>query len=186
MSGRAPPMWGDIPSDSDHCIQSIRALKERQAPVLELEFASTNLAVRDALQRVHDRLLALGADAHLSDHVQIVLGELLNNVVEHAFAESSSGRIELELFGPKPAIALCVRDNGAPMPGGKIPDGKLPEIPDDMKGLPEGGFGWNLIRTLCDCVCYRRTGGLNEISLLVGNEEEAAGVPSPCNEGASP
>jgi serine/threonine-protein kinase RsbW len=51
------------------------------------------------------------------------------------------------------------------MPGGKLPEGGLPEVaPPDF---PEGGFGWHLIRSLTADLTYARRAGQNRLSFLI-------------------
>lgn len=99
--------------------------------------------------------------AELRGNAEIVLAEVLNNIVEHAYA-AGPGRIELTLRQDGDGLRCTIADEGCPMPGGAPPDGRLPAAdPDD---LPEGGFGWHMIRTLTRDLAYRRDGGRNLLS----------------------
>jgi serine/threonine-protein kinase RsbW len=62
---------------------------------------------------------------------------------------------------------LCeVRDYGRPMPPGGPPGPGLPAIaPPDV--LPEGGFGWHIIRCLVADLTYERRGPCNRLRLEV-------------------
>ena len=54
------------------------------------------------------------------------------------------------------------------MPGGRPPAGRLPDGADcALVDLPEGGFGWHLIRTLTRDLAYVRSGGCNRLSFLL-------------------
>jgi serine/threonine-protein kinase RsbW len=77
--------------------------------------------------------------------VELVLAEVLNNVAEHAYA-GGSGPVEVGL-APRPCgIACRIVDSGLAMPNGQLPRGTCHRsTPGD---LPEGGFGWHLIRSL--------------------------------------
>ena len=140
---------------------------------LHLAFASTPRSVRAALAAILDRL----ADLALSDDdrgaLEIVLAEVLNNIVEHAYAESPDGRIELTVRPSVTHITCEVLDGGEPMPGGRVPEPAVPALSGDDAGLPEGGFGWSLIRLLCVELRYAREGGRNRLTLRL----ERSGAP---------
>ena len=94
--------------------------------------------------------------------VQIVLAEALNNVVEHAYAEFA-GKIEVWVTLRDSFLFIRVLDDGLPMPGGVLPGGRL-TCSDD---LPEGGFGWYMIRTLSHDLTYQRDGMRNLLSFCI-------------------
>ncbi len=96
---------------------------------------------------------------------EIVLAEVLNNVVEHAYAQGS-GLILLTLSLGDGLLHCQVEDEGAAMPGGQAPAGQ----PPDPSDLSEGGFGWHLIRTLCRTLRYERADGLNRLSFSLPAE----------------
>jgi serine/threonine-protein kinase RsbW len=103
-------------------------------------------------------LAALGPDDRGT--VEIVLAEVLNNIVEHAYA-GRPGSIRLAVRTTADGIAIAVEDDGRAMPGGALPAGAAP----DPAALPEGGFGWHLIRSLCSRIDYRSAGGRNRLRL---------------------
>jgi serine/threonine-protein kinase RsbW len=125
-------------------------------------FRSDPLAVRAALVCLLDdaRLGPLVEDDRGT--AEIVLAEALNNVVEHAYAEAG-GEIEVTIRLDGTALHCVIRDEGRPMPGNAPPQGRLPEI-RGLDDLPEGGFGWHLIRVLSQDLAYRRIDGRNELS----------------------
>lgn len=130
--------------------------------VFRTVIASDSLAVRAALRE----LMAAGMMQDLSDDLrgaaEIVLAELLNNVVEHAYADYP-GEIAIEVARARDGLHCEVVDCGRPMPGGQPPDPDL----SPPHALPEGGFGWFLIRALSADLGYRRQNGRNEIRLRV-------------------
>ena len=127
-----------------------------------LTFASDPMAVRVALISVLAHLSPLLPSPDDRDNAQIVLAEVLNNIVEHAYG-NRSGSIELLIRPTGTGLCCAVIDDGAPMPGHAPPNGVLlgGDKPDD---LPEGGFGWHLIRRLSKGLCYQRQGGRNRLS----------------------
>ena len=100
--------------------------------------------------------------------VQIVLAEVLNNIAEHAYA-SFAGRIELSVTAHDGFVFVRLVDAGLPMPGEELPGGKL-NMATGIQDLPEGGFGWLLIRTLTQDLAYLREGGHNTLSFCVDVE----------------
>lgn len=113
-------------------------------------------SVRDGMKRIFaaEPLLSMSDDDR--GNAEIVLAEVLNNVVEHAHA-AGSGPILLVLSLGEGFLHCRVEDEGTPMPGGELPGGH----PLDPADLPEGGFGWHLIRLLCHDLRYERIGGRN-------------------------
>ncbi len=99
---------------------------------------------------------------------ELVLAEVLNNIVEHALAGQPDGRIDIDISAAAPSgLTCCIRDNGRAMPGGVLPSGDLPDICVDLRDMPEGGFGWHLIRSLTSDLTYRRSAGGNALSFAV-------------------
>jgi len=72
------------------------------------------------------------------------------------------GKIEVSVRVAQGALICTVIDQGLPMPGECLPEGRLPEV-RGVEELPEGGFGWHLIRTLSRDLAYRRIDGRNEL-----------------------
>lgn len=132
---------------------------------LRLVIASDSLAVRHALAQMLADPALCSRDEDLRGRAEIVLAEVLNNIVEHAYADGP-GEITVELSASSGGIECCICDTGAEMPGLALPAGKLAACdPDDLPpdDLPEGGFGWFLIRSLTEGLCYARADGCNEL-----------------------
>jgi serine/threonine-protein kinase RsbW len=130
-------------------------------PDVRLVFESEPMAVRAALRTLLEGrpLRRLSEDDRGT--AEIVLSEALNNIVEHAYA-SGSGLIEVCVRVAKGALVCTIVDQGLPMPREELPEGRLPDM-HDGDDLPEGGFGWHLIRSLSSDLAYRRIGGRNEL-----------------------
>jgi len=90
---------------------------------------------------------------------ELVLAEAMNNIVEHAYA-GQPGRIELRIQQHAGGLAVSVTDWGRPMPGDALPPGNPPVLSAEAD-LPEGGFGWHLIRRLASGLDYWRTADRN-------------------------
>ncbi len=127
---------------------------------IHLVIASEQMAVRQALAQLlaNPGLCHLRCD--LRGRIEIVLAEVLNNIVEHAYADQR-GDITIEVSTGPCGIGCRILDTGAAMPGLALPDGKL--AAHDPQDLPEGGFGWFLIRSLTEDLRYHRRGNVNEL-----------------------
>ena len=126
---------------------------------------SDPMAVRQALQALFDHLMTGRMSADDRDTAQIVLAEALNNIVEHAYAQEP-GEIEVIVELCASGLTCRIMDAGLPMPGGTLPQGVLAPMPPN-DDLPEGGFGWHLIRTLSEDLHYRREDGRNLLTFRI-------------------
>lgn len=116
---------------------------------------ATALGVRRALQDTEDTLRALSVPKDSAGSMLLVLAEVMNNVVEHAYCHMQ-GTIDLTLQDAAGHIDFTVVDGGTAMPGCQLPQGAPAPIPDDKWALPEGGFGWHLIHILAEDLQYFR------------------------------
>ncbi|NEX46102.1 ATP-binding protein [Pseudotabrizicola algicola] len=130
---------------------------------------SDPLAVRQALCALFERLLAGAMTADARDTAQIVLAEALNNIVEHAYAQAP-GEIEVTIDVSPGGLTCRIMDAGLPLPGGGLPEGEAPALPAEGD-LPEGGFGWHLIRALSEDLNYRREGERNFLSFRISAQQ---------------
>jgi serine/threonine-protein kinase RsbW len=141
-----------------------------EAPsTIRLELDSDPVAVREALRILFDGrpLSRLPDDARC--RAEIALAEALNNVVEHAY-DRAPGRISVTVLLSGGMLTCTIVDRGNPMPDGALPHGHLPEIVPGGD-LPEGGFGWHLIRALSHDLAYARVEGRNELSFRLDAEQ---------------
>ena len=123
--------------------------------IMLIECAGTLQAIRKALQ---DLDATLAGDALPEGAVQdlgLVLTEAMTNIVRHGYPDGT-GTISLSLSLSPHAIDCKIIDDGAAFEPAHL--GHAPPSPMD---LPEGGFGWFIIRQLASQVCYRREGGSN-------------------------
>lgn len=129
--------------------------------VFRLTLSAEPTAVRAALATIADcapmRLLSVDQRAT----AEIVLAEVLNNIGEHAYADRK-GAISIILTPKAGGLNCQIADRGREMPGGTPPEGTLP-----TEELPEGGFGWYLIRSLTQDLSYERKDGQNLLRFLI-------------------
>jgi len=135
------------------------------ADTIRVECIATQWAVRDLLIDLRAWLRALNLSDVNCGTVEIALAEALNNVVEHAYPADLPGDIALDLALTAACLRCELRDQGAALPGLVPPDAGLPSIDGPRESLPEGGFGWSLIRTLTSRLSYERRDGENRLTL---------------------
>lgn len=130
---------------------------------------SDPMAVRLALGALFGRPMASRMSADARDTAQIVLAEVLNNIVEHAYAQAP-GEIEVTIEVSRGDLTCRIMDAGLPFPDASLPKGPLaPFCPADP--LPEGGFGWHLIRTLSQDLNYHREGERNFLTFRITEQQ---------------
>lgn len=118
--------------------------------------------LRGAVARFARRLTAEDAGTF-----EVALAEVLNNVVEHAHAGIAPSRVSLILRREPGALWCRVEDGGHPMPGRLPPGADGPAPGADPAGLPEGGWGWILIRALATDIGYERLADRNLLTFRV-------------------
>ena len=126
-----------------------------------LTLVADPVAVRAGLARIvaSAPLAALSADHRAT--AEIVLAEVLNNIAEHAYS-GVPGDIFIQLAATPAGLECRIADRGREMPGGSPPAGALPQ-----EDLPEGGFGWYLIRSLTHGLTYQRKDGQNLLHFVI-------------------
>ncbi len=134
---------------------------------VNVRLKSDNLSIRTALGEVIDALKARRVDPDALGSVEIVLAEALNNVVEHAYAMRDDGDIEINGQIAGDMLLFDITDEGAPMPLGEVPSGAPAKLDVGLDDMPEGGFGWFLIRQMTEDLTYLREGGRNHLSLTL-------------------
>lgn len=109
------------------------------------------------------------------DTIQIIIAEALNNVVEHAYPEDKPGDVNLIVRRRRGALMCEIKDRGRPMPNGRVPVGDHPMHRENGEPMPEGGYGWFLIRELVRDLIYDRKNGENVLFMTFA----ASGRPGP-------
>ena len=151
-----------------------RACPKRPAapPCLRTAIAREDLparpeAVRTTLGIAVAAILASGFTRKQAGLIELILAELLNNIVEHAYRGRDDGTITLRITRHGDHLRLHLRDRGIGFAGGHIPGQRVVVLDVPRSDLPEGGFGWNLIHCLAQAVAYRRIHDVNHLVILV-------------------
>ncbi|WP_254870015.1 ATP-binding protein [Celeribacter sp. HF31] len=131
---------------------------------MRLILPATDAAVRRGLQTIKHGLEPNGLAADEVASLEIVLAEILNNIVEHAYADHPEGLIDIRLSQADDGLHFLISDRGNMMPGGEPPLGLQANLNCDIADLPEGGFGWFLIRELAHELRYAHVDGENKLS----------------------
>ncbi len=138
----------------------------------QIDLPATADAVRGALAMLRTRLAPLALSADDLGIVELVVAETLNNIVEHAFCEAGqSDVITIKGRYRGNGLHFYFADFGRPMPGLALPPTKTFDSACLMEHLPEGGFGWGLIKDLAQDIVYFRNGLMNTLSLRVPLEQ---------------
>ena len=126
------------------------------------------MQVRSTLKSLMSDLAGLDVTEDYLGTVEIILAEVLNNVIEHAYAEQpSDSTVDIACSWTGSGLDFCVTDEGKPMPDGKAIPGRAANLDVPEEDLPEGGFGWFLIQTLAQNVHYRREHPRNVLTFHV-------------------
>lgn len=136
--------------------------------VVRLVIPAEPMAVRHALEQLFSTVPPGLLPGDLRSSAEIVIAEVLNNIVEHAYA-GAKGDIDLAVQPLRGGLRCSVTDRGAPMPDHTLPGALLP---GRCAGeLPEGGFGWFMIRALAQDIRYERIGAANRLTFWLGAEQ---------------
>ncbi len=134
---------------------------------IHLVFPATQDSVRDALGKITQSLHALALDDMTIGTIEIVLAEATNNIVEHAYSDKGVGTIVLTCCKETSLVRFELIDQGLPFPGGEIPAKQSHDLNAELNSLPEGGFGWGLIRDMTTSLSYRRSLGKNVLRFAI-------------------
>jgi len=135
-------------------------------PPFEVHVESGKCAAREALGKILEELRPLNLDLEEAGTIELVLAEVLNNIVEHAYSPTSAGGPIAICCEQKPdGLFVLVKDSGNAMPDGKLPLGELAPLDVELDDLPEGGFGWFLIQHVARDVTYTRVNNENHLKM---------------------
>ena len=136
-------------------------------PAFSLRVLARNRSIRDALTEVRLRLSKHAFSEEDLATVEVVLAEVMNNIAEHAYAWRRDGEMMLFLRLTPDGLNISVSDEGVAMPDMRIPSGGSVDPAAPLSDMPEGGFGWLIIRQLARDVSYTRREGVNQLSFRI-------------------
>ena len=135
------------------------------SPELSLRYPARQESVVRALEKLRRVPWRIDAGPDLMSSLQIVLSEALNNIIEHSCSGLTDSWFRLSCDFDGDAVSVVIEDDGRPMPGAALPEGLAPSLSVPTDELPEGGFGWFLIRSICSNVRYSRKNSINRLEL---------------------
>jgi serine/threonine-protein kinase RsbW len=133
-------------------------------------FPAGEASIRLALRQWRQAMQAAEICPDVTARAETVLAEVLNNIAEHGQDEGTVGWIDLYCDMIPSGLQLVVTDQGHPMPPYLLCAPKHNSFaPDDysLADLPEGGFGWSIIRCLTSDLQHQSHAGGNRLSFVV-------------------
>jgi len=148
------------------CERNVKDMLDPMRNSLRVEACPSTL---DDVSRAVQALVGEMRGGHVDDvlpAVEITLAEVLTNVVEHGYQMRDDGWIRIKMHAGEDSVWFSILDGGIEMPTSFSPPEAMPDLDRPFDDLPEGGFGWPLIRELADKVSLRRRNGVNRLSLV--------------------
>lgn len=144
---------------------------------IELTLPGNSTAVRSALKVVLNQLQSHGLAESECSVTELVLAEVLNNIVEHAYSVGDPGPIDLFIEHFDGRIDFSISDHGQPMPQEKLPTTSHANLSCDRQDLPEGGWGWLIIHELAEDVRYARQSEKNILEFTLSPKRAFEELP---------
>ncbi len=155
-------------------LNQMQVLSDRDNEILQLRVKSDPAIVSNVTQTILCRVGQFRPSGDMLAAVEIVLSEIINNIIEHAYQNKTDGLIEISVVENEKGVGFHFFDQGLGMPGDVLPTGKLPNSNCPIPELPEGGFGWFLIYSLTDNLQYVRENGRNHLSFQLDLDKMGA------------
>lgn len=108
--------------------------------------------------------------------VELSVDEACTNIIEHAYAETGDGDIEITCNSLEKALTIIIRDHGKPFDPSKV---AAPNIDADLQSRSVGGLGVFLIKKLMDEVLFEPLGTSGNVLTLVKYCKSPAGRQEP-------
>jgi serine/threonine-protein kinase RsbW len=96
--------------------------------------------------------------------IQLAADEASSNIIEHAYAGTKGGKLEIELIASDNRLKIVMRDQGKPFDPGSVPE---PNVKADLSERKIGGLGLYLMRKLMDEVSYESTTETGNILTMI-------------------
>jgi len=128
--------------------------------IFHLSFPASPISVRTSLRAALARFARV-MTADEAGTLELILAEVLNNIVEHSYGDTGVGTITLSMVRDTQGLSCSVSDDGVPLPMTCLSQTDNTISRPCPESLPEGGFGWFLIRDLATNLGYTRDDNRN-------------------------
>lgn len=139
-------------------------------PLFHRVLPADPLAIREALSEVRIRFARSVAPEAIG-RIELILAEVMNNIAEHAgpkpenTSDDAVPTIHLSIVRSMRGFVCTVADDGIMIPDECLHQRYLP-MPD-ASAPSENGFGWFLIQSLAQTLCYYREDQMNYLAFNV-------------------
>ena len=141
------------------------------ADFFSLQFTATPPETRLALAKAVKQLGLWDLPEDVAASTEIALAEACNNIAEHAYAGRDPGPVWLGLLLQSTKIIVTLSDRGWPLSPDLV---QSPVTAPDPSALPEGGFGWFLIKSLAQDLRIHRVNGTNHLTFSIPRTKSAS------------
>ncbi len=104
-----------------------------------------------------------GLDREVAEAGELVLDELLNNIITHAYLDAEQHKIVVEMCVVKDAMQIVVSDDGIPFNPFEQED---PDLKSPLEQREVGGMGVYLVKQFMDEYSYQRLEERNIVTLV--------------------
>lgn len=139
---------------------------------LQLAIKSVQSEVSNVLCAITKWLESHKVEPATVSDLELVMAEALNNVVEHAYLYAEDGEIDILVTLRPVELKVLITDSGRKFDG--PPEFREMDVENfSFEELPEGGFGWNLIRSLTDVIEFEHADKKNRLTLTRNLQDPA-------------
>ena len=96
--------------------------------------------------------------------IQLAADEASSNIIEHAYAGVTGGKLEIDLSTSDNELKIIMRDHGKPFDPASVPE---PNVKADLSERKIGGLGMYLMRKLMDEVSYESSPETGNILTMI-------------------
>ena len=104
-----------------------------------------------------------GLDEEVAQAAELVLDELLNNIISHAYLDAGQHTIVVEMCVAENALQIVVSDDGIPFNPFTQND---PDLKSSLEEREVGGVGVFLVKKFMDECSYQRLENRNIVTLV--------------------
>jgi anti-sigma regulatory factor (Ser/Thr protein kinase) len=96
--------------------------------------------------------------------IQLAADEASSNIIEHAYAGVTGGKLEIDISIYDNKLKIIMRDHGKPFDPASVPE---PNVKADLSERKIGGLGMYLMRKLMDEVSYESSSETGNILTMI-------------------